>query len=31
MIEQTKDVKQRTLAAAGWTDDRVHRSRLESE
>ena len=31
MIEQTKNVKQRALAAAGWTDDRVHRSRLESE
>ena len=31
MIEQTEDVKQRALAAAGWTDDRVHRSRLERE
>ena len=31
MIEQAKNVKQRAFAAAGRTDDRVHRSRLESE
>ena len=31
MIEQSQDVKQRTLAAAGWADDRVHRAAFELE
>ncbi len=31
LIEQTQNVKQRALAAAGRTDDRVHRAALELE
>ena len=29
VIEQSQDVKQRTLAAAGGADDRVHRAAFE--
>ena len=31
VIEQSQDIKQSTLAAAGWTDDRVHRAAFELE